>query len=63
MDALKCIRPNCNGEVNFKNAYGNVTLELENSPAEDARLAVATQGRICGNCSVDLAEWWNRGKR
>jgi hypothetical protein len=63
MDKLPCLRPNCDGVVDFSKAYGNVELELERSPEADASLAVLANGRVCANCSVDLAEWWNRGKK
>lgn len=56
-----CARPNCSGVVSFAKATGFVKLDLEKSADSNELLLV--DAVICGNCSVDLIEWWNRGKK
>lgn len=58
-----CARPNCSNVVSHYKAVGEVTLYLEKSIDPKDGLMLQVKGEICGNCSVDLAEWWNRGKK
>jgi hypothetical protein len=59
-----CARPNCSNVVSQFKALGEVSLYLESAPTNDMDgLMVQADGLICGSCSVDLAEWWNRGKK
>lgn len=59
-----CARPNCNNELNERfNALGEVTLYLESSPDVKVKPLIVPGLTVCGNCSVDLIEWWNRGKK
>lgn len=59
--ARVCARPNCDGVVSFDKATGFVKLDLERSV--DSNELVIVDALICANCSVDLIEWWNRGKK
>jgi hypothetical protein len=61
--ATICARPNCNKVVSQFKSLGIVSLRLESQFSENGPvLAVDDRGEICGNCSVDLADWWLRGK-
>lgn len=60
----ECIRPGCKAGVSTDNAIGTVILNLESRyDLMGSDVAAIAHGEICGNCSVDLAEWWNRGKK
>jgi hypothetical protein len=58
-----CARPNCSNVVSQFKALGEVTLYLEKSPDPSLDVMVQASGLVCGNCSVDLADWWLRGKK
>ena len=59
-----CDRPGCNNPATDANAVGEVTLYLEKSTdIKNGVMVDVEDAKICATCSVDLGEWWNRGKK